>query len=350
MYSFRFSPATSIALLLAAAALAPSAILAQGSGRVIGVVRDRETGQPVEGATLLLAGTPRVQLTDNAGRFVFLGMTLGDFVLVVRRVGYEALSVRGRVSGAAPSELTILLHATATPTLGEIEVTARPFQRIDEPATVQTVDRQQLRLAPVTTLTDVIDIQAGVADGHFRGGRTGQAILMIDGLDVRDQFALSELGTTMDLSPTAIEELSVVTGGFGAQYGNALSGVVDVATRSGSPHHWETRASLSGGQLLPDRIGYGQQELHPDHRLEDRDGLAELDTGPIDGHGRRGFECRQGGGRRHRRQAQDDGREHAQEGETRNQSAHANPAFRMTPRPFWVAPSRPVRDSAQPGR
>ncbi|MDP3775165.1 MAG: TonB-dependent receptor, partial [Gemmatimonadales bacterium] len=258
MYSFRFSPASTVALLLAATVAAPPPGLAQGGGRVIGVVRDRETGQPVEGANLLLAGTPRVQLTDNAGRFVFLGMTLGEFVLVVRRVGYEALSVRGRVSGAAPSELTILLHPTATPTLGEIEVSARPFQRTDEPASVQTVDRQQLRLAPITTLTDVIDIQAGVADGHFRGGRTGQAILMIDGLDVRDQFALSDLGTTMNLSPTAIEELSVVTGGFGAQYGNALSGVVDVATRSGSPNHWETRASLNGGQLLPDRIGYGQ--------------------------------------------------------------------------------------------
>jgi hypothetical protein len=249
---------SSAALALALAFLLPfRTAVAQGGGRIVGVVQDRDSGEPILGAAVLLRGAARTQLTDSAGRFVFLGVTPGPFELLVRRIGYQLHQVRGRVSIAVATELTIPLWRTQAVVLPEISVAARPFQRIDEPASVQTVERDQLRLAPVTTLSEVIELQAGVADGHFRGGRLGQATFVLDGLDVRDQFTLGALGTSLDLSPAAIEEVSVLTGGFGAQYGNAISGVVDVATRRGSATRWEARAAILGGQVLPDDIGLG---------------------------------------------------------------------------------------------
>lgn len=220
-------------------------------------MRDRDTGEPILGAAVQLRGAARTQLTDSTGRFVFLGVTPGPFELLVRQIGYRPHQVRGQVSIAAATELAIPLWRTQAVVLPDISVAARPFQRIDEPASVQTVERDQLRLAPVTTLSDVLELQAGVADGHFRGGRLGQATFVLDGLDVRDQFTAGAIGTSLDLSPTAIEEVSVVTGGFGAQYGNAISGVVDVATRRGSATRWEARGAVIGGQVLPDDIGYG---------------------------------------------------------------------------------------------
>jgi outer membrane receptor protein involved in Fe transport len=244
------------ALLALAASVAAGRVAAQGTARIMGVVRDRETTQPLEGVQVLLGGTPRYVYTDSAGFFVLLGVSPGAFDLVLRRPGYHPGRAGGQVSAAVPAQLAISL-VPAGITLTGVEIAARANQPADAAASVQMVDRTTLEVAPVTTLAEVLELLAGVSEGHFRGGRLGQATMIVDGLDVRDQFFSSALGSALDLSPSALQELNVVTGGFGAQYGNAISGVVDVVTRRGSPDHWEGRGAVTGAQLLPDAVGHG---------------------------------------------------------------------------------------------
>src|SRR5690606_29947360 len=64
-------------------------------------------------------------------------------------------------------------------------------------------------------------------------------------------------GAGIELSPTSLEEVEVITGGFGAQYGSALSGVVSYVTRRGSSEEWEGRASVLTDQWAPESMFSG---------------------------------------------------------------------------------------------
>src|SRR5690606_37328916 len=66
-------------------------------------------------------------------------------------------------------------------------------------------------------------------------------------------------GFGLELSPTALEEVEVITGGFGAEYGSALSGVVSFVTRRGDPDRWTGRASFTTDHWAPSSLfrGFG---------------------------------------------------------------------------------------------
>ena len=69
---------------------------------------------------------------------------------------------------------------------------------------------------------------------------------MVDGLSIKDP--LSGYGATLYLSKDAVEELSLVTGGFNAEYGQAMSGIVEVKTKDGGDR-------LGGSTSADDRSG-----------------------------------------------------------------------------------------------
>ncbi len=67
--------------------------------------------------------------------------------------------------------------------------------------------------------------------GHFRGGRTGEVAYLIDGIPVNDVFNGS---VSVTVENNAIRQLEVISGTFNAEYGSALSGVVNIVTKEGS--------------------------------------------------------------------------------------------------------------------
>lgn len=234
-----------------------TALPAQVGGRIIGQVTQAGSAQPVPGAEVLLDGRQRRVVADSAGRFVMLGVPAGAQRLVVRHIGYHVAVLAVSVSAADPTVVAVELLPAQAVVIDAIRVVARPFQPIDQPGSVQVVEREQIQATPVTAVAEVLELQPGVTEGHFRGGRLGQATLRIDGLDVRDQFALTALGSGLDLSPTAIEEVAVTTGGLEPDVGNAVSGVVNIVTRRGNPVAWRLDGALFGGRPLPASLGRG---------------------------------------------------------------------------------------------
>src|SRR5690606_9952018 len=77
----------------------------------------------------------------------------------------------------------------------------------------------------------------------FRGGRVGQQSFILDGLGIKNQLDASTNGFGLRIPPDLITEAQLVTNGFSARYGQALSGLVSVTTRD-------------GGDVLRGRIGY----------------------------------------------------------------------------------------------
>ena len=78
---------------------------------------------------------------------------------------------------------------------------------------------------------------------HIRGGRSNEVAYMIDGMLVQDPL-LGGLAT--NINNDAIQEMSLLSGTFNAEYGNALSGVVNVVTRNGTDDY--------SGKLKPEPV------------------------------------------------------------------------------------------------
>ena len=134
--AFRLSLWT-IALTVAANGVSgPISVAAQETVRVAGVVTDDGTGAPVEGAVVRLAdpsGSVRETMTNPEGAFAFEAVSPGAYVLGVRRIGYEVLSIPLEVGPDAQS-LDVRIRPQAIPLDPlEVDVEGRP-PRLSKPA------------------------------------------------------------------------------------------------------------------------------------------------------------------------------------------------------------------------
>jgi outer membrane receptor protein involved in Fe transport len=101
-------------------------------------------------------------------------------------------------------------------------------------------------MLPVEDVQSVINLQAGVVDGHFRGGRIGEVKYLIDGVSVNDVYSGE---ATMQASTNSIQELQVITGTFNAEYGQAMSGIVNQVTKIPEDHYNGSFSAYTGDYL-----------------------------------------------------------------------------------------------------
>lgn len=239
------------ALLVAVLALAAAAPAAAQSGQVSGTVRDASTGETLPGVNVRIEGTTQGASTDIDGRYRIIGVRPGEYAVVFSYIGYQSQrseAVRVRI------DLTTTIDVELRPTsieAGEVVVTADRalFQR-DVTATTATVSGDEIRDLPVENFGDVVALQAGVVgsggDLHFRGGRAGEVGYWVDGVPVTDVY---NGGLALSLENESVQEVQVVTGAFNAEYGQALSGIVNVVTRDGT-NDFEGELEIWGGDYL----------------------------------------------------------------------------------------------------
>ncbi len=206
-------------------------------GRLEGVVQDAATREPLIGATIMILETRQGTVSDSRGAFVIHNLRAGTYQVRVSLLGYQTLVFREVV--VLPdlrSRLAARLKSMPIEMQG-VEVTAeRPLIQTDVTGTVWEKSAAQLETLPIEKFHHVIGLQPGVTtEGHVRGGKTREVVYLVDGFPIQD---LISGGLGMELSKSAISQLSVKTGGFEAEYGNALSGVVNIITRNGGdqPH------------------------------------------------------------------------------------------------------------------
>lgn len=235
------------------ALVAPGTADAQTTGRISGRVQDASTGQPLAGASVRIEAQGLEAVTTDQGRFVLAGLPAGEVDVAVDLLGYQSLRLEGvTVRAGRAAELAIALDPTSL----ELEPLVVDAERIPliEPEVAQTrevITGEVLRELPVTRVGEAVELSTGVSDGHFRGGQVGQEAYVIDGFAVKNQVESTTGGASIELAPTSLQELEVVTGGFSAEYGSALSGVVSYVTRRGSEDRWEGAMSLRSDHLAP---------------------------------------------------------------------------------------------------
>jgi outer membrane receptor protein involved in Fe transport len=206
--------------------------LAQTTGKIAGTVIDADTDEPILGANVFLAETTMGAATNLDGSFYIINIPPGNYDIYVEMVGYERQIIKAfRVSVNRTSSLDIKLR-TAIIEGQTIEIKADKFAaRKDQTSSMRTVSSDQIDVLPVENIGQVISMQAGVVNGHFRGGRSNEVSYLIDGLPVTDVYGGE--GRAVDVEADAIEDLEVITGTFNAEYGRAMSGMVNQVIKDG---------------------------------------------------------------------------------------------------------------------
>ncbi|HWA15563.1 MAG TPA: outer membrane beta-barrel protein, partial [Gemmatimonadales bacterium] len=128
-----------------------------------------------------------------------------------------------------------------------------------DPLAVQDQQRftaEDLRRLPVSSVEEAIALSSGAVGESYRGGRLGQQAFVLDGLGLKNQLDASTGGLGVRVPPELLAEASLVTNGFSARYGQAVSALVNLATRDGADR-WGGRVSYETDRPLGESGDYG---------------------------------------------------------------------------------------------
>ena len=208
--------------------------LSQTTGKLAGTIVDKQSNTPLPGANIILDNTSYGTATDDEGQFYIINIPPGMYSVTILMMGYKTVKVNDvRISTNRSVSLNIDLEQTVIE--GEVVTVevARLAQKKDQTGTIKNISGDEINALAVESVGSVINMQAGVVNGHFRGGRNTEVTYMIDGVQVDETFGGSN--ATVDIQPEAVQDLEVITGTFNAEYGRAMSGVVNVITKDGGP-------------------------------------------------------------------------------------------------------------------
>jgi outer membrane receptor protein involved in Fe transport len=214
------------------------AVAASTTGKIAGEIIEAKTGTPVVGATVRLKNFSQGAITDSDGEFYLVNVPVGEHTVIVQMIGYETVEVTGiRVLTDLTTPVDVDLSEAPVELDQTVTVVARrPLIQRDQTSSAEIVTRDQIvNLANTRNTLAVISNMAGTvveADSalHVRGGRQGTVTYLLDGFSVQDPFTG---GLGMRISPDALEELSLTSGGLAPEYGEATSGVINAITREG---------------------------------------------------------------------------------------------------------------------
>ncbi|MBN1755483.1 TonB-dependent receptor [bacterium] len=235
----------SLWLLLLFLLLIPTFLMAQVTGKISGQVKDKETGKPLIGANIIVEGTERGGATDLDGYYFVVNIRVGRYTVTATMMGYESVSVTNvEVNSNLTTNLDFELRPAAIKGEAITVIAERPMVNVDATATTHITTAEQISQQPIRAFTQVVQQQSGVVsstggtswttDGlHIRGGRGDEVAFMIDGMPAQDRLT-GRSDAAINVNISAVEEVSVITGGFSPEFGQAMSGVVNVITKEGA--------------------------------------------------------------------------------------------------------------------
>ncbi len=209
--------------------------LASTTGKVVGVVTDAETGDPLVGVNVYLEGTILGSATDIDGYYIIQNVPPGEYQLKADYLGYAQVTFNDvSVKIDLTTQINIPMKEQSIQAEPVVVNAERPIVVKDISNSQLNIEAQEVESIPVRSLESVLTLQAGIEMGSqgiiVRGGSADQTVFMLDGFTTNDERT-SIPYTTMSL--TSIEEVKVQTGGFNAEYGDMRSGLVQVVTKEG---------------------------------------------------------------------------------------------------------------------
>ena len=224
-------------------------IFAGTTGKISGTVVD-ENNQPLIGCNIVVKGTSLGAATNIKGEYFILNIPPGKYDLTASMIGYGTVTVEGTLVMVDLTAKTNFFLKPETIEGDVITVTAeKPTVRLDQTSMSAVVSSEDIENLPVTDVGDVIELQAGIVRDpnggfHVRGGRSSEVSFWVDGVATTDSYDGS---SGLEIENAGIQEVQVISGTFNAEYGQAMSGIVNVVTKDGGLNYQGNLDFFSGG-------------------------------------------------------------------------------------------------------
>lgn len=251
-------------LLLIALLPVSGGLSAQHRTRIFGTVKD-DQGQPIELATVRVAGQGALTLTSFKGEYSIWCQSADSVHLTYSMIGYETRKRLLRNPGDSV-RLDVMLPLYERNTLGTAVVTGQRVQT----GSMQRITKPDTKLTPSTTgnaIEEVIATQAGVSTHNelssqynVRGGSFDENCVYLNGIEVYRPM-LVRSGQQEGLSvinPLMVEGIAFSSGGFEARYGDKMSSVLDITYKRPEAFEATVQGSLLGGSGY---IGWGNKKV-----------------------------------------------------------------------------------------
>jgi hypothetical protein len=230
----------------------PAPLTAGTTGQVAGTILDAQK-RPVVAATVAVTGTPFGAFTDAKGQYNVLRVPPGTYEVRINRVGFKPMVVADVVVSA---DNTTRIDATLEEAkiVGETVVVQakRPPVDVGTTSSVVKLQSKEIEMLPVQELQEVVNLQAGVVGGHFRGGRLGEVQYQVDGVSINNSY---DNLASLRIDRSILQEVQVISGTFDAEYGQAMSGVVNAVLKDGTPKFAWNVELYGGAFFFPGRSG-----------------------------------------------------------------------------------------------
>jgi hypothetical protein len=218
-----------------------SAFAQVGQGSIKGKVTDKDTKEPLPFVNIILElnGTQVAGgATNFDGEYFIKPIPPGKYDLKATFTGYQPMQISGVIISAEKITFQNIVMPSTVIEMKAFEVVQYTVPLIDKDQTASgaTITREDIDKLPGRSATSVAEMVGGVyskddgsGDLNIRGSRSDANYYFIDGVKVRGSNSLPK---------AAIEQVTVVTGGVPAQYGDITGGVISITTRGPSSNYF----------------------------------------------------------------------------------------------------------------
>jgi len=215
-------------------------ILSAGTtGKLMGRVTDSATDEPIIGVNIVILDKQIGTITDEKGRYMIINIPAGTYNVKATLMGYVSVTVEDvKINLDLTTTLNFKLEKRAIGIEGITVKAERKLVEKDVTGSENIVTSEDMEHMPVENIQGIVAVTAGaVGSGenmHIRGGRSGEVVYTVDGMSISNPVD-NAFGMSLDLD--AVNDMSVQTGGFTAEFGNAQSAIINLVTKSGGPSY-----------------------------------------------------------------------------------------------------------------
>ena len=227
------------------------------TGKLTGTIKSKIDDGPLIGANIIIENTDLGTSTDLNGDYVILNIVPGKYNVTIRMIGYEVKKYENiRISIDKTTRLSSALDIEAVKGQEVVVSATRPLIDFDKTNSEAIVTSEELAIMPIEDVADVIKLQGGVTQDagggiHIRGGRSSEVAYLVDGVSVTDAY---DGAIAVNIENANIQELQVISGTFNAEYGKAMSGIVNIVTKDGGDKFESYLQVYSGDHQSDDNI------------------------------------------------------------------------------------------------
>jgi hypothetical protein len=240
---------------------------------VNGFVADRTDGQPLELVNIVLLDEGELvkgTVTDLDGLYLLSRIQPGQYVLRATFIGYETFADTLDLEPGGTHTVNIALG----PTEGRLDELVVQTERESGAARVtagqQTIRPADIELIPapdvsgdlvayLTTLPGIVSTGDRGGQLFIRGGEPSQNLVQLDGM-----MLYQPLGFYSGFPADILSRADIYAGGYGARFGERISSVIDVWTRTGNKRRFAGATSICPfvgtlrleGPIIPNSVSF----------------------------------------------------------------------------------------------